>query len=477
MNRYFALVIALAFPLSADAFQSFTRHIDGATITARRSATQPCGVDLDIKLTNSDQRMVIIDYTYSGTFDYMTFSGVYKGGLSPPRLSTESKSGVINASMGPMTYLGLSHLTFADPKGLYCLRDWTFNFIATSYNATQAQRDAQSKKQQQAQAKIDADNKRKADQAENKRKSEQLPQYSKNLQEHARIKIALDYRSNPANAHCRISYEDEKSLNKSISECEKSKNRLSPEEKQKQAVADFEARRKREEEARIAAEDAARAREYEEAGKRLSANPCAVTEGELRFRPPQPTHTNPRQQAAMVAQQTAQRAQMLSQYMKVCVDRDPCAAADILARLEPAKLRSTMTANYPIPASATPQQRDAFEKRNAVLERHREESIAYTTKMIAMLESSPPAALDRARSACTASRNRASAAPAPATQSQYPTPSAAPYSTQPPATPAAQATEPCFHLRMALENDKNNLLLAYQLRRCIKKANRAAQNQ
>lgn len=270
MNRYSVLVLALVFTYDANAFQSFTRQIDGATITAQRSASQPCGVDLDIKLTNADQRMVIIDYTYSGTFEPRTFSGVYEGSLLPPTYSPGNKSGVINASMGPMSYLGLSHLTFADPKGLHCNRAWSFNFIATSYNASQSQRDHQNELRRKEQARIDEINRRRAAEEERKRNAQQRRLDYLAAQEKANRDSLANYkRSSPENARCIINERADIAL------CEQWKAREREQRLKLEAEA-IQAQRQLEAEKIAADRQAAQFKEADALYERTRADPCAA---------------------------------------------------------------------------------------------------------------------------------------------------------------------------------------------------------
>lgn len=271
MNRYFVLVLALALPLDANAFfQPFTRHISGATITATRSATQACGVDLDIKLTNADQRMVIIEYTYSGTFDSGTFTGPYTASLNPPSLWKASRSGVINASMGKWSYLGISHLTYADPKGLYCLKDWSFNFIASSYNASQNQRSYQDELKRKEQARIDEINRRKAEQAEHERWLQQQLVNQKKAQVQAKYDALKNYRrTTPESSGCILNDLED------IARCNQSIARIREDRLREEASA-IEAQNLLEAQKIAAARQAAQFREADALYERTRADPCAA---------------------------------------------------------------------------------------------------------------------------------------------------------------------------------------------------------
>ena len=283
MNRYIVLVLSLALPLDANAFQPFTRHIDGATITATRSATQACGVDLHITLTDQDQRMVIIDYSYSGTFEASTFSGPYTAGKNLEYLSRDTRSGVINASMGNLTYLGRSHLTYADPRGLYCLKEWTFTITAArTYNATQDQRNHQDELKRKEQARIDEINQRKAAQEEQKRKAIQMQIDMKLAKEKAEQDYLHDYvrtRGTAVNgSRCIINERAD------IQRCEESNARILEESRQLETKS---LQAKREEEAKqiAAARQAAQFKESDELYERTRADPCAVAAEQARRMP------------------------------------------------------------------------------------------------------------------------------------------------------------------------------------------------
>lgn len=312
MNRYFSLILAWALPLGANAFQPFTRHIDGATITVTRSATQPCGVDLNIALTDHDQRMVIIDYSYSGTFDSGTFSGPYKDSITPPSLWKGSRSGEINASMGKMTYLGLSHLTYVDPQGLYCLNEWDFDIIAArTYNASQDQRDYRDELKRKEQARIDEINRRKAEEEERKRKAQQQRFDYIAAQEKARRDNLADYRrSSPENSRCIINEAAD------IARCEQAKARERADRLKLEADA-IQAQKILEAEKIAAAKQAAQFNGSDALYARTRADSCAVA-AEQAQRMPQPAMQPNSATAMQQAEAQAQWKQAQAALEEMC---------------------------------------------------------------------------------------------------------------------------------------------------------------
>lgn len=76
--------------------------------------------------------------------------------------------------------------------------------------------------------------------------------------------------------------------------------------------------------------------------------------------------------------------------------------------------------------------------------------------------------LDRLRSVWTAAGD-------PAPTGQASPASLSPYCAPLPTAPATQAIGFCLKLRQAYENDKKKIVLAYQLRRCVKKNPQAVQ--
>ncbi len=229
-----------------------------------------------------------------------------------------------------------------------------------------------------------------------------------------------------------------------LRECRQIEAKIRLENEQREAseaAAAAETRRRRDAEARAATEDAARRRQLEVDSARLSASPCAFADEQVRQVQPPP----PSQNTAQSMQSTAvynQRVDWLSRVVQMCSDRDPCAGAEIFARRGPAQMQTSTNA--------------AWQKGIA----------EWNAKTKADFQPT----LARLRSACTAARNPSPTGQAPpASSSQYPAPS--------PATQAAQATDPCENLRKAYENDKKNIVLAYQLKRCVKKNRRAIQVQ
>ena len=77
-------------PLFGHAFVEKTIQLQGVSITSTASATDPCGVDFLISVSDADQHFVKIDYTYNGTFN--------AGTNSNPHLGKGSKTGIINIS-------------------------------------------------------------------------------------------------------------------------------------------------------------------------------------------------------------------------------------------------------------------------------------------------------------------------------------------------------------------------------------------
>lgn len=280
MKRYFVLVLALAFTYDANAFQPFTRHIDGATITVTRSATQLCGVNLNIVLTDNDQRMVIIDYTYSGTFETGTSAGPYTHGRLVERLVGGKRSGVINASMGPNTYLGGSHFMYVDPEGLYCLREWVFNITgARTYNASQVKRDEEAELKRKAQARIDEINRRKAEQAEHERWLQQQLVNQKKAQVQAKYDALTNYRrSTPESSGCILNDLED------IARCNQSIARIREDRLREEASA-IEAQNLLEAQKIAAAKQAAQFKEADALYERTRADPCAAAAENARRMP------------------------------------------------------------------------------------------------------------------------------------------------------------------------------------------------
>lgn len=281
MVRNVVLALTLVLPLGAiAAFVPFTRHIDGATITARHSATQACGVDLDIALTDHDQRMVVIDYTYSGTFDSGTFSGPYTGSTNPTSLRKDKRSDVINASMGNMTYLGQSHITYADPRGLFCLDDWSFNITAaTTYNASQVKRDEESELKRKEREKIDEINRRKAEQAEHERWRQQQLVDQKKTQLQAKYDALTNYRrSTPGSSGCILNDLED------IARCNRSIARIR-EDRLREETSAVEASKRLEAERIAAAKQAAQFKEADALYERTRADPCALAAEQARRMP------------------------------------------------------------------------------------------------------------------------------------------------------------------------------------------------
>ncbi len=195
--------------------------------------------------------------------------------------------------------------------------------------------------------------------------------------------------------------------------------------------------------------------DYEARSARLSADPCGFAAEELNLRPPRPTEL--------------QRTAWLTAVIQMCTDKDPCAGADIFARRGLVQFDLTnLPGKVAIPPGTSPAMQANIEKVNAAREKNRAELARQNEKARADFQPT----LDRLRSACAASR-----IPAPnnLTTTSLTLPQAPAF--QPPVTPATQTAEPCGNLRKAYEDDKNNLVLAYQLKRCVKKARKAVQVQ
>ncbi len=229
-----------------------------------------------------------------------------------------------------------------------------------------------------------------------------------------------------------------------LRECRQIEAKIRLENEQREAseaAAAAESRRRRDAEAQAAAADAARRRQLEVDSAQLSASPCAFADEQVRQVQPPP----PSQNTAQSMQATAvynQRVDWLSRVVQTCSDRDPCAGAEIFARRGPAQMQ----------VSVNPAWQKGVAEWNAKAKADFQPTLA------------------RLRSACTAARN-------PSPTGQAPPASPSPYSAPSPVTQAAQTTDPCQNLRQAYESDKKNIVLAYQLKRCVKKNRQAIQVQ
>lgn len=300
MSRYFAFVLALALPLCANAFQARTIHLQGVSITATTSATNHCGIDLVIRVSDADQHFVKIDYTYSGTFN--------QGSASRPHWVRESRTRIVNVSVGKATLAGPLTRVAGDSMGLDCNYAWDYHIVASETNISDQQRKYDDGWRQKEQARLDEINRRKAEEAERKRRAQQLALDRKAAQAKAISDNLAEYkRSSPENARCIIREPAD------IARCEQAKAREREERLKLEADA-IQAQRQAEADKSAAELRAAQQREYDARAELTRTNPCAAAEDQAR-RMPQilqqyaaPTPQNAQAKAQWQQQQAALEA-------------------------------------------------------------------------------------------------------------------------------------------------------------------------
>jgi hypothetical protein len=275
VSRCLALFLTLALPLCASAFQERTINLRGVSITATRSATHACGIDLVIRVGDADQHFVKIDYTYSGTFD-RPYSGAPSSGLN---LMRDSRTRIVNISVGKATYAGPITRVAGDSMGLVCDYAWDYHVVASETNISEQQRKHEDGLTQKDQARIDEINRRRAEEEERKRRARQLEVDRKAAQARAASDELVDYkRSSPENARCIIRERAD------IARCEQAKAR-EREERQKLEAHALQVQRQLEADRRAAERRAAQQREYEARSELARTNPCAAAEDQARRMP------------------------------------------------------------------------------------------------------------------------------------------------------------------------------------------------
>jgi hypothetical protein len=277
MKRIVIVACLVGWATAVNAFQTMVRNYNGVTITATGSASQPCGVDVQITANNYDLYNVTINYQYTGSFDSFTHSGVYDPYIhsTPPDLWTDPKRGTIGVFVGTRARDGITQTIFADPYGLYCMRPWSFSFIATVVNVSQNERDLADEKKRQEQAKIDEANRKKAAEAEHKRQLEEAQRKAQQDQRSREAKRIEDYRkASPENARCIVNSQAD------INDCERWKARMREEELQNKAK-EMEAQRKQEEQQRQEEQRVEAQREMERRTEYAAAHPCEAAQQDL----------------------------------------------------------------------------------------------------------------------------------------------------------------------------------------------------
>lgn len=329
MNRYFALILGLAWPLCASAFQDQVVHLKGVTVTATRSATRLCGVDFLIAVSDRDRHFVMIDFTYNGAF---TTRAAWE---SVPALAERgSRGGVINVSVGPLTWGGMLDRAAANewPENtLVCTEAWAFHFVASEVNESQAMRDKDAGLRQKAQDKIDAAKRRKAEEEERKRKAAQLQLDYLKVKEQAKYDALANYRkNNPESANCILRVDDPDSIKR----CDQSTARIR-EIKRQQAVADA---HQREIDAAAQQLDQESSERVAKVTRDMEANNCGYSAGAPRI--PYPTvNTNQAQYLAEIKRidalnyETQQKffreTEAASDACRARKAKNPCEAAEI----------------------------------------------------------------------------------------------------------------------------------------------------
>lgn len=298
MNRYFVLLLALALPLGANAFQDKVLYLKGVTITATRSATRLCGVDFLITVSDGDQHLVKIDYSYNGTFNDNPLNQNLQYFLKGTR------SDKINISVGKSTLEGnlarVAAREFPD-NSLVCREAWAFHFTASEYNASQNQRNYQDELKRKEQARIDEINRRKAEQAEHERWIQQQLVNQKKAQVQAKYDALTNYRrSTPESSGCILNDLDD------IARCNQSIARIREDRLREEASA-IEAQNLLEAQKIAAAKQAAQFKEADALYERTRADPCAAAAENARRmsqlqQQAQQYHWSPRQLADAQAQ-------------------------------------------------------------------------------------------------------------------------------------------------------------------------------
>lgn len=268
MIRYLPLLLAWILPMGANAFQDQVQYLPGIKITATRSATRPCGVDFVIAVSDADQHLVKIDYSYFGTFkDNPGAPDV------PMFLEKGTRSQTINVSVGRSTLYGnLARVAAPEfPNGsLLCRATWDFHYVSSAYNASQEQRNDADVVKQREQARLEEARRRRAEEAEKRRRAAQAEVDRGAAQAKAARDRLADYRrSNPENARCIINVPAD------IARCEQAKAR----EREHRLRLEAEARdaERRAEAARIAAANQeAQFKASQDLYERQISNPCAV---------------------------------------------------------------------------------------------------------------------------------------------------------------------------------------------------------
>lgn len=146
MTRTVLSLLAVLIPLHClGAFQEQIVDLGGVKVTATRTTAGSCGVDFVIAVSDGDQHLVKIDYSYAGVFSDFQSSMSYNS-------STRSRtySDVVNVSVGRLTYAGNFTRVMAKAGGLVCQNPWDFSFTVSEYNASQDQRDQQEARRRRA---------------------------------------------------------------------------------------------------------------------------------------------------------------------------------------------------------------------------------------------------------------------------------------------------------------------------------------
>jgi hypothetical protein len=268
LNRLLAAILSIALPLSANAFQDQIQYLPGVKITATRSATRLCGVDFVIAVSDADQHLVKIDYSYFGTFkDNPSAPDV------PLYLEKGRRSQTISVSVGRATLHGnLARIAAPEfPNGsLLCRETWDFHYVSNANNASQEHRNDADAAEQRRQAKLDGAARRRAEEAERRRRAAQAEVNRVAAQAKAARDQLADYRrAHPENARCIINGPAD------IARCEQAKAR----EREQRLKLEAEARdaERRAEAARIAAANQeAQFKASQELYERQVSNPCAV---------------------------------------------------------------------------------------------------------------------------------------------------------------------------------------------------------
>lgn len=248
----FAASVAMSLGASAEVI-----NLNGVRITSEPSLSGSCGRDLVVAVTDGNQHFVMIDYTYHGIFNPL--------GLVMPVRTRETRSGVLNVSVGKFTYAGELTRLSTDTMGLDCAYGSDFMFRAAQENVSQQQRDYQEKLRQKEQARLDEIKKREEEALANKRRAEQQQRDFKASQERMKMDRLEAYRrASPENARCIINEPAD------IAKCEQWKAR----EKAEQLQRDQAAIRSSEIEAANARQKEAGAAGVAKAAREMESNNC-----------------------------------------------------------------------------------------------------------------------------------------------------------------------------------------------------------